>query len=120
MKRVLLAEDNLLQSRVLAELFQEEGMEVSVVDNGLAALGLLNVEHFDIVVSDVNMPIANGFDLLLKIRKSEKLKDIPFVMYSSRPNVHDRDLAQEFNVTKYVEEAGIRGVPDAVMKILKP
>lgn len=118
--RVLIAEDNLLQSKVLAELFKEEGLDVIVVDNGLMAFGLLNAEHFDIVVSDVNMPIANGFDLLLKIRKSERLKEIPFVMYSSRPNIHDMGLAYEFKVTKYVEEAGIRGVPDAVMKILKP
>lgn len=113
--KVLLAEDNEVQSGPLYKLLREAGLEVVVVKNGLKALQLLSSSDFDLVISDITMPTVDGLQLLNETRKDSQ---VPFILYSSDPNKEDKEFAYELGVTQYVEEAGIRGVMPAVIKIL--
>lgn len=115
----LIVEDNELQSRTLSELLKEDGFTPVIAEHGRKALRILEAQHFDVIVSDVYMPVMDGLEFLQIVKKLEKLKNIPFIMYSSKPIGSDIGLAHKLGVDCFVEEAGIRGVPNAVQEVLK-
>lgn len=117
--KALIVEDNELQSNLLRELLKEENILSIIARDGKEALGLLEIYLFDIIISDVYMSVMDGMVFLNIVKKDEKLKKIPFVMYSSKPIESDMELARRLKVDKFVTEAGIRGVIPAVLKILK-
>lgn len=117
----LIVEDNELQGRTLLALLRDDGFISVVAENGKIALRLLElrVEPFDVIVSDVYMPVMDGLELLQRVKKLERFKNIPFIMYSSKPIGSDIGLAYKLGVDCFVEEAGIRGVPKAIQEVLK-
>jgi CheY-like chemotaxis protein len=70
--RVLLAEDNAVNQRLVVRLLEKSGHQVVVVNNGLEALAALDQESFDLVLMDVQMPEMDGFEATAAIREKEK------------------------------------------------
>ncbi len=70
MTKILLLEDDDVLSDTLLELLQSEGFEVTLVQDGEAALDATFVQEFDLFVLDVNVPFVNGFELLESLRQS--------------------------------------------------
>ena len=79
--KVLLVDDN---SRYLEDVLPFYGYEVSVAENGVEALEILDKKSdFDIVLLDVMMPKMNGWDTLKTIRQTPSVKDIPVIMVTA-------------------------------------
>jgi DNA-binding NtrC family response regulator len=78
--RVLLADDERLLRRVVRRGLAQAGFEVVEAHNGQAALELLNRERFDVVVSDVRMPVMDGIELLQALTRTQS--DVPVVLIS--------------------------------------
>ena len=76
--RILIAEDDASLLKVMASFLRKRGAVISEANNGQEAADLLSKESFDLVLSDVQMPIMTGIELLVKIR--EKHKTIPVVL----------------------------------------
>ena len=70
--RVLLAEDNVVNQRLIAELVKKEGHEVVVVGNGHDAVAAVHAGAFDVVFVDVQMPAMDGFEATGAIQRMEK------------------------------------------------
>jgi DNA-binding response OmpR family regulator len=86
--RVLLVDDERMLRRVLRWGLARAGFEVVEADNGQAALELLSREHFDLVISDVQMPVMNGLALLQAL--STARSEVPVLLISGsldRPQV---------------------------------
>lgn len=115
----LIAEDNELQSKVLAALLKDEDITAIIAEDGGVALKLLETQKVDIIISDVYMPRVDGMTLLYIVKRDEKFKKIPFVMYSSKPIDSDIGLAYDLKVDHFVEEQGIVGVLPAVKAVLQ-
>jgi len=71
-RRVLVAEDNLVNQRVAVGLLSKRGHEVVVVADGRQAIDALAREHFDVVLMDVQMPEMDGFEATIAIRERER------------------------------------------------
>jgi signal transduction histidine kinase/DNA-binding response OmpR family regulator/HPt (histidine-containing phosphotransfer) domain-containing protein len=71
-RRVLLAEDNIVNQRVAIGLLNRRGHQVTVVENGQEAVDAVAREHFDIVLMDLQMPIMGGLEATKAIRESER------------------------------------------------
>jgi CheY-like chemotaxis protein len=67
---ILIVDDELALSQLAAELLQTEGYSVFLADSGSSALGILEKEHIDLVLSDVLMPGLDGYQLATKIQES--------------------------------------------------
>ena len=68
--KILILEDDIVLNEVLDEYLSSLGYETTVVSDGSTAQDIIYNEVFDIIVSDVNVPNINGFDLLKEMRKS--------------------------------------------------
>ena len=71
-------------------------------EDGVAALAKLRGSTFDFVVSDINMPNMNGFQLLAEIKKDDKLKHIPVLMVTAEARKEDIVLAAQQGAAGYI------------------
>ncbi|MGR9087046.1 MAG: two-component system response regulator [Gammaproteobacteria bacterium] len=100
---VLIAEDD-EDSRVLLEnALTSAGHKVLSAANGLEALNLAKRDPPDIIVSDILMPIMDGYALCRSVKKDEKLKHIPFVFYTATYTDHqDEVLALSMGADRFI------------------
>ncbi|AIC20359.1 MULTISPECIES: response regulator [Pseudomonas] len=67
--KVLVAEDNVINQLILRDQLEELGCSVELASNGEEALSMWNPERFDLVLTDVNMPVMNGYELAKELRR---------------------------------------------------
>lgn len=75
---------------------------VTLASDGAKALELLNTEPYDLIICDWEMPNMSGLEVLIEIRKNEKLKDIPFLMLTANTEKIKVDVAIKAGATDYV------------------
>jgi len=99
---VLVVDDSLTVRRVTQRLLVREGYRVILAKDGLEALEFLAQERPTVVLSDIEMPRMDGFDLVRNIRADQKLADLPVIMITSRIAQKHRDYAAELGVDHYL------------------
>jgi HAMP domain-containing protein/CheY-like chemotaxis protein len=83
-KRLLVVEDEEIQRNKIVELIGNGDVLTTAVGSGREALALLREQHFDCMVLDLSLPDVSGFDLLEEIKKEERLRDLPIIIYTAR------------------------------------
>jgi chemosensory pili system protein ChpA (sensor histidine kinase/response regulator) len=99
---VLVVDDSLTVRRVTQRLLVREGYRVVTAKDGLEALERLAEERPAVLLSDIEMPRMDGFDLVRNVRADERLADLPVVMITSRIAQKHRDYASELGVDHYL------------------
>ena len=99
---VLVVDDSITVRRVTQRLLQREGYRVALAADGLQALERLQDERPTLVLSDIEMPRMDGFDLARNIRGDAVLRDLPIIMITSRIAQKHRDHAMELGVNHYL------------------
>ena len=103
--RVLVAEDSITSRSLLKRLLEDAGYEVVATVDGLDALTTLRADAFDLVVSDVDMPNMNGFELTIKIRADKALGELPVVLVTSLGSARDRAYGIEVGASAYIAKS---------------
>ena len=89
--------------RIVRGLLKEMGCNnADEAEDGQAALHMLNAQKFDFVVSDINMPNMNGFDLLKAIKADDSLKHLPVLMVTAEARKEDIVLAAQCGAAGYI------------------
>ncbi|WP_428738105.1 ATP-binding protein [Sulfurimonas sp.] len=99
-KKVLIAEDNELNHKVIKGLLNDTGIELCFVFNGEEALEKLDEQEFDLVLMDINMPTMDGYKATQKIRQNAKYDKLPIIALSA-------DVMEE--AIRKVLESGMQG-----------
>jgi chemosensory pili system protein ChpA (sensor histidine kinase/response regulator) len=99
---ILVVDDSITVRRVTQRLLQREGFRVSMAADGLQALERLQEEVPAVVLSDIEMPRMDGFDLARNIRADARLKGMPIIMITSRIAEKHREHAMELGVDHYL------------------
>ena len=99
---ILVVDDSITVRRVTQRLLQREGFRVSMAADGLQALERLQEEIPTVVLSDIEMPRMDGFDLARNIRADVRLKGMPIIMITSRIAEKHREHAMELGVDHYL------------------
>lgn len=102
--KVLIVDDYKTMLRILRNLLRQLSfMNVEEASDGTQALSVLR-QHGDIelIISDWNMEPMTGYDLLLEVRKDEKLKSLPFIMITAESKVENVIAAKEAGVSNYI------------------
>jgi chemosensory pili system protein ChpA (sensor histidine kinase/response regulator) len=99
---VLVVDDSLTVRRVTQRLLEREGYRVALAKDGLDAIERLADERPALVLSDIEMPRMDGFDLVRNIRGDSRLRDLPVIMITSRIAQKHRDYAAALGVEHYL------------------
>ncbi len=118
MKRnILIVDDNRTNLYMLKSLLEEEGFEVIEAENGKAALDKAQAHPPDLIVSDILMPVMDGYTLCRQCKLDERLKKVPFVFYTATyTEPKDERFALSLGADRFVlkpEE------PETLVRILK-
>jgi chemosensory pili system protein ChpA (sensor histidine kinase/response regulator) len=99
---ILVVDDSITVRRVTQRLLKREGYRVTLASDGLDALEKLQEETPTLVLSDIEMPRMDGFDLVRNIRSDAQLHDLPVIMITSRIAGKHREHAKELGVDHYL------------------
>jgi CheY-like chemotaxis protein len=99
---VLVADDALLVRELQRSILEQAGYRVLVAEDGHAALGTLTRERVDLVLTDVEMPGMNGFDLTRAIRAHPDLQNLPVVILTSKTSAEDHQEGLDAGADAYI------------------
>ena len=99
---VLVVDDSITVRRVTQRLLKREGYRVALANDGLQALERLQEELPSVVLSDIEMPRMDGFDLLRNIRGHDRTRTLPVIMITSRIAEKHREHARELGADHYL------------------
>ncbi len=108
-KRILVAEDNPVNSKLITILFSKSGIDVDVAEDGLEALSkireaLKSGKPYDLVLMDVHMPKMDGLEATLSIRADESLKNIPIIALTASTDEDEVKAILESGMNGYLSK----------------
>lgn len=101
-KAILVVEDSITARTLLKNILNTAGYDVKTSVDGVDAVSALRTQTFDLVVSDVQMPRMDGFDLVENIRRDKNLSDLPVVLVTGLESSEDRRRGIEVGANAYI------------------
>lgn len=101
-KHILVVDDSLTTRILERNILKSAGYRVTVAINGLDALTKIATEEFDLVVTDVEMPEINGFELTERLREQEKFKNLPIILVTSLVSEIDKRKGFSIGANAYL------------------
>ena len=101
-RSILVVEDSITARTLLKGILEGAGYLVVTAVDGIDGLSALKTGTFDAVVSDVDMPRMNGFDLTAKIRSDKRLSELPVVLVTALESREDRERGIDVGASAYI------------------
>jgi len=119
--RFLIVDDFSTMRRIVRNRLKESGFaEADEAEDGVVALQKLRASKFDFIVTDINMPNMNGFQLLAEVKKDESLKHLPVLMVTAEARKEDIVAAAQGGAAGYIVKPFTKAtLEEKVMLILK-
>lgn len=102
MGKVLVADDAGLIRMVARKAIEEAGHEAVVVENGEEGLEAMKHHQFNLIFSDVNMPVLGGFDMVAKIKEVRAYRHIPIVMLTTESSAELKEKGKALGVKAWM------------------
>jgi two-component system chemotaxis sensor kinase CheA len=99
---ILVVEDSITSRMLLKGILESAGYRVTTAVDGIEAFTMLRSVRFDLVVSDVEMPRMNGFDLTAKIRADKSLSELPVLLVTALETREDRERGIDVGANAYI------------------
>lgn len=104
-KRILAVDDSVLITSMLSSMFEEEGYDYHTCKNGQEGLDTLkNDSNFDLIITDLNMPVLNGLEMLEEVQKDPTLNNIPIAMLTTEDKPELKDKAKKLGVRVWLKK----------------
>ena len=119
-KRILVADDSITVREVERKMLSSVGYDVDVAVDGMDAWNTVRGNTYDLVVSDIDMPRMNGFELVSLIKNDPNLRNLPVIIVSYKDREEDRkrglEVGADYYLTKgsFQDKALINAVRDLI------
>jgi len=100
--KILVVEDSITSRTFIKNILETAGYQVTTAFDGVDAFTKAISGDFDIIVSDVDMPLMNGFELTAKIRHDKKLNEVPVVLVTALGSREDREHGIDVGADAYI------------------
>jgi len=101
-KTLLIVDDDIFLVDIMAFTLKQSGFEIIKAHNGQEAIDIINKEHIDLVLTDIMMPVMDGFELTENLRKNDTTKNIPIIFLTAKSNVEDKNKGFNIGINDYV------------------
>src|SRR5260370_33756816 len=119
-KRVLVVDDSLTVRELQRKLLDHHGYDIEVAVDGMDGWNAVRTGHFDLVVTDIDMPRMDGIELVTLIKKDSQMKSLPVMIVSYKDREEDRQRGLEAGADYYVtkgsfhDETLLRALADLI------
>ncbi len=119
--KFLIVDDFSTMRRIVRGLLKEMGhTDADEAEDGANGLTMLKRANYDFVISDINMPNMNGFDMLKAIKADDSLKHLPVLMVTAEARKEDIVLAVQSGAAGYIVKPFTKAtLEDKIQKILQ-
>jgi len=104
-KRVLVVDDSLTVRELQRKLLLNRGYQVAVAVDGMDGWNALRTEHFDLLITDIDMPRMDGIELVTLLRRDHRLQSLPVMVVSYKDREEDRRRGLEAGADYYLAKA---------------
>ncbi len=101
-RKVLVVDDSETIRRIVATTLRVGGYEVALASDGSSAMNLLAAQDFDLVITDLIMPIMDGLGLISRIRAEDRLKGLPILVLTTEGVETERRASQEAGANEFL------------------
>ena len=104
-KKVLIVDDSAVMRKIVERSLRQAGVEVGEVveaNNGVEALALVKDGAFDLILSDINMPMMDGLEFVRQLQEVDNAKNVPVVMLTARSRSEDVVAGLESGAEEYL------------------
>ncbi len=117
---ILIVDDQAINRRLLTAQLEAEGHTVLQAEHGVEALAVLERSTVDIVISDILMPVMDGYRLCGHVRNSVRHRDLPFIFYTATyTSPADEELCLQLGASRYLRKpVGIQQLVTAIEESL--
>jgi len=98
-RKALVVDDEIHIVQVVAIKLRNNGFDVRTAENGVVALECVKAEKPDIIVTDFQMPVMSGLELIENLRSEPETADIPVIMLTARGFAIEEEKKQQLNIT---------------------
>ena len=118
--RILLVDDSLTTRSLERSILESAGYEVVVAADGEEALAALREQQVDLVISDVEMPRMDGFELTERLRRSRRMARLPVILVTGRESEVDKNRGLRAGANAYLTKSTFdqRGLLDTIARLL--
>ena len=119
--RILFAEDTSFFIKQVKKLLESSGIEVDHAENGQLALDKLkkvDPNYYKLILSDIEMPVMNGYDFAKAVKNDSHFMNIPMIALTTRFNEMDQKRGQEAGFNKYLEKLKSDELLEAIHELL--
>jgi len=99
--KILLAEDNLLNAKLVSILFSQNGLKLQHVENGVLVIEKLKTTDYDIILMDMEMPVMNGYQATSIIRQQLK-SNIPIIALTAHVLPGEKEKCSGYGMNDYI------------------
>ena len=120
--KVLVVEDSpTMRQLIVFALKRVRGIQAVEANDGVDALKKLNAEKFDLIITDINMPIMDGLKLVSMVRNDPNYKETPIVIITTEGASEDRERALALGANEYITKPiQTMQILEMVKKLLSP
>ncbi len=101
-KVVVLVDDSISVRKFVGRMLEKAGYRVRLASDGLEALEIVTQTHCDLVVTDLEMPRTNGYELMAHLRQDPQTRDIPVMVVTSRAGAKHRERAMKDGAASFL------------------
>jgi len=115
--RILLVDDSLIAREIEKRLFESIGFTVDTAIDGIDGIEKMQIENYDMIITDLEMPRLDGFGFVRHIRNQHQYEDLPVMVISTRESAEDRLRALESGADTYMVKQQLNG--DDILKTVQ-
>ena len=116
MAYIIIAEDDPFYGSILRTKLSKEGFEILVTNNGEEAFAALRIRKPNLLITNLIMPVKDGFTLIKEIRADDMLKDVKIFVLSNLGEEEDKKRALAMNVLEYAVKVNV-SLGDIILRI---
>ncbi|WP_372768286.1 response regulator [Pseudoalteromonas sp.] len=101
---ILVAEDNLVNQKVISAMLEKLNMTFDVVENGEQAVNAVQKQHYDVVLMDCQMPVLDGYEATKQIRTMPEFDALPIYALTANADTESKELALNIGFNEHLSK----------------